>query len=140
MVSHKKIVVTALTGCIVVLTGCPQKTPVADPPPPPTTLVSANGTLVVPAGVTASNRIKYISPKYPPLAKAAHLQGSVVLNAVISKDGTITNLDVVSSPNPLLTTASVEAVKQWTYKPYIFNGEPTAVDTTITVTFSIGKK
>jgi TonB family protein len=86
----------------------------------------------------AGNRDKYVEPVYPTDAKAAGIQGSVVLNAVIGKDGNIASLKLVSGP-PELTKAAWDAVKQWTYKPYLLNGDPVAVDTTITVTFALAK-
>jgi TonB family protein len=73
---------------------------------------------------------------YPPEAKAAHIQGAVVLSAIISKTGTVENLQVVSGPKELVTSA-LDAVKKWTYKPYLLNGEPTEVQTTITVNYSL---
>ena len=86
----------------------------------------------------AGNRDKFVEPIYPPDARAAGIQGSVVLDAVIGKDGIIENLKVLSGP-PELARSALDAVKQWTYKPYLLNGEPVAVDTTITVTFALAK-
>jgi len=77
-----------------------------------------------------------ILPTYPPLARAAHLQGQVVLQAVISKQGTIENLRVLSG-HPMLVPAAIEAVRQWRYRPYILNTEPVEVETQITVNFSL---
>jgi periplasmic protein TonB len=87
-------------------------------------------------GVTAGLVIKRVNPVYPPLARTARVQGSVLLAAVIGKDGTIQNLHVVSG-HPLLTQAALDAVRQWRYKPYILNGEPVEVDTQVTVNFTL---
>ena len=87
-------------------------------------------------GVTAGLVIHKVQPAYPPLARTARVQGSVVLAAVIGKDGTIQNLHVISG-HPLLTQAALDAVKQWRYKPYILNGEPVEVDTQVTVNFTL---
>jgi protein TonB len=87
-------------------------------------------------GVTAGLVIKKVNPTYPPLARTARVQGSVVLAAVIGKDGSIQNLHVLSG-HPLLTQAALDAVKQWRYKPYILNGEPVEVDTQVTVNFTL---
>src|ERR1700688_222843 len=87
-------------------------------------------------GVTAGLVIKKVNPAYPPLARTARVQGSVLLAAVIGKDGTIQNLHVVSG-HPLLTQAALDAVRQWRYKPYILNGEPVEVDTQVTVNFTL---
>jgi TonB family protein len=78
-------------------------------------------------------------PTYPNQAKKKHIKGSVLLCAVITKDGTIAGLDVVASPNPLLSASALEAVKTWTYRPYLIEGKPTEVDTAITVNFQIGR-
>jgi TonB family protein len=86
----------------------------------------------------AGNRDKFVEPVYPPDAKAAGIQGTVTLDAIIGKDGTISSLKLVSGP-PELTKAAWEAVKQWTYKPYLLNGDPVSVATTITVTFALSK-
>jgi periplasmic protein TonB len=77
-----------------------------------------------------------ILPTYPPLARAARLQGQVVLQAVISKQGAIENLRVLTG-HPMLVPAAIEAVRQWRYRPYILNSEPVEVETQITVNFSL---
>jgi protein TonB len=78
--------------------------------------------------------IYQVQPVYPPLAKAARIEGPVVLAALISKDGTIENLRVVSG-RPMLIGSAVEAVSKWRYRPYILNSEPVEVETQITVNF-----
>ena len=80
--------------------------------------------------------IREIQPDYPPLARQARIQGSVLLQAKISKDGSIQNLRLISG-HPMLAPAAIEAVKQWRYKPYILNGEPVEVETQITVNFTL---
>jgi len=77
------------------------------------------------------------NPTYPPIARAAHVSGAVVLHAMISKTGTIEKLEVISGPE-MLRTAATEAVRNWRYKPYLLNGDPTEVDTQITVNFNFG--
>jgi periplasmic protein TonB len=86
--------------------------------------------------VTQGLLIHKVQPAYPPLARQARIQGSVVLQADISKNGTIENLHVISG-HPMLTGAALEAVKQWRYKPYILNGEPVEVETQVTVNFTL---
>ena len=88
-------------------------------------------------GVTQGLVIHRVQPTYPQMAKIARVQGSVVLAAIIGKDGTIQNLHVVSTASPLLNQSALDAVKQWRYRPYILNGEPVEVDTTVTVTFTL---
>jgi protein TonB len=80
-----------------------------------------------------------ISPLYPPEAKAAGVQGTVALKATIGKDGHVTNLSVVSGP-AMLQQSAMDAVKQWVYRPYLVNGEPVEVDTTLSVTYTLGDK
>jgi periplasmic protein TonB len=75
-----------------------------------------------------------VEPPYPPLAKAARIQGAVQLRAMISKQGTIKNLQVLSG-HPMLAGAAVEAVRQWRYRPYVLNGEAVEVETEVTVNF-----
>jgi periplasmic protein TonB len=87
-------------------------------------------------GVSQGLLVRKVTPQYPPLAKQARIQGVVVLQALIGKDGSIQNLHVVSG-HPMLTNAALEAVKEWKYKPYYLNGEPVEVETTINVNFSL---
>ena len=87
-------------------------------------------------GVTQGLLIRKIQPAYPPLARQARIQGTVLLQAEISKEGTIENLRLISG-HPMLAPAAIEAVKQWRYKPYILNGEPVEVETQITVNFTL---
>ncbi len=87
-------------------------------------------------GVTEGRLISRVEPQYPKLARAARIQGQVVLSAVISKTGEIENLVLVSG-HPLLAPAAIEAVKQWRYRPYLLNGEPVEVETTINVNFEL---
>ncbi len=78
-----------------------------------------------------------VTPVYPQLAVTARQQGTVLLHAIIGRDGTIQNLQAVSGP-PLLIKAAIDAVSQWRYRPYVLNGEPVEVDTQITVNFKLG--
>jgi len=87
-------------------------------------------------GVIAGNLINKVTPTYPPIARAAHVGGQVVLHAIISKQGTIESLQAISGPD-MLKSAALDAVRQWRYKPYLLNGDPTEVDTTITVNFNL---
>jgi len=88
-------------------------------------------------GVLAGAILTKVPPVYPAEAKSKHIQGTVILRAIIARDGTIQSLQPISG-NELLVAAAMDAVKQWTYRPYLLNGEPTEVDTTITVNFSFG--
>jgi protein TonB len=77
-----------------------------------------------------------VKPQYPSLARSARIQGSVVLEAVISRQGTIENLRVLSG-HPMLVRAAIDAVIQWRYRSYVLNNEPVEVATQITVNFSL---
>jgi protein TonB len=88
--------------------------------------------------ILAGSLIRKVEPKYPPLAIAPRIQGPVVLEAVISKAGTIGNLRVVSG-HPMLAGAALDAVSQWRYRPYILNGDVIEVETEITVSFVLGR-
>jgi protein TonB len=78
--------------------------------------------------------IRRVQPVYPPLARSARIQGSVVVYALISKAGTMENVRAISG-HPLLVPAAIDAVSQWRYRPYILNSEPIEVETQITVNF-----
>jgi len=87
-------------------------------------------------GVTRGLLIHRVEPTYPTLARAARVQGDVVLSAIISTNGEIQNLQLVSG-HPMLVPEAIAAVKQWRYKPYLLNGQPVEVETTITVIFTL---
>src|SRR5215469_3601904 len=87
-------------------------------------------------GVTKGLCIHRVEPPYPPLARAARVQGDVVLNAIIDSNGQNRNLQLVSG-HPMLVPSAIEAVRQWRYKPYLLNGRPVEVETTITVIFAL---
>jgi TonB family protein len=95
-----------------------------------------NRTVKIDPAVIAGNVIYQKHPEYPAEAKANHIEGAVVMRASISKEGAVENLQIVSGPKELYASA-INAVKEWRYRPYILNGEPTAVETTITVNFNL---
>lgn len=113
-----------------VIGGIISSTPVAVPK------VATPQRVRVSLGVSQGLLIKKIQPSYPPLARQARIQGRVLLQAEISKDGTIENLRLISG-HPMLAPAAIEAVKQWRYKPYMLNGEPVAVETQVEVNFTL---
>ena len=82
------------------------------------------------------NLIYRVQPQYPALARQARVQGIVVLRAMISREGRIENLQVVSGP-PLLVKSAIDAVLQWRYRPYYLNNEPVEVETQVTLTFTL---
>jgi bla regulator protein blaR1 len=92
--------------------------------------------LSVSAAVMDGNLVNKVLPVYPADAKKARIQGTVVLQAVVGKDGNVENLRVLSGPSQLQQSA-LDAVRQWTYKPFLLNGDPIEVKTTVNVNFSL---
>ena len=113
-----------------VIGGIISSTPVAVPK------VATPQRVRVSQGVSAGLLVRRVNPNYPPLARQARISGQVVLRAVISKDGSIENLTLVSG-HPMLAPAAIDAVKQWKYRPYLLNGEPVEVDTEVLVNFTL---
>ena len=105
----------------------PQVVVVQQPPKGPTH---------VSQGVMTGLLLDKVLPVYPPIAKATGTQGTVVLQATISKNGTIENLHVLSG-SPMLQQAAIDAVRQWRYRPYLLNGAPVDVETTVNVVFTM---
>jgi TonB family protein len=106
---------------------------------------SASGTLQprqrvrVSQGVSAGLIISKVPPIYPPSARSARIQGSVVMNALISRTGDIVSVNVISG-DPMLAPAALDAVKQWKYRPYMLNGSAVEVETTVTVNFTLSER
>ena len=105
-----------------------KQLPLQPPPPAPPVRISM--------GAQAAKLIFAPKPAYPALARAARVQGTVKIQAVISRDGAIKNLQVVSGP-PLLVEAAIAAVQQWRYQPTLLNSEPVEVSTEIDVNFTL---
>ena len=112
--------------------------PVALPPPPepPAPPPASTGPIRVGGSVEHANLVFQAMPTYPPLARQARVQGAVIMEATISKEGTVLDLRVIKG-HPLLDAAAIEAVRQWRYKPTMLNGEAVDVITTITVNFAL---
>lgn len=88
-------------------------------------------------GVSAGNLLAPIRPEYPQMARITHTEGSVVVDAIISRSGTIESAHVLSGP-PMLQGAALAAVRQARYRPFLLDGQPTEVQTTITINFRMG--
>lgn len=91
---------------------------------------------LVPDGTMQALLLKKVTPNYPPLARQARIQGIVILRATISKTGDVEKIQLVSG-HPMLAPAAVEAVRQWKYSPYMLNGVPSEVATTIQINFTL---
>jgi periplasmic protein TonB len=105
---------------------------VAPPPPKQQSRIRVGG------NVTAARVLNRVNPVYPPLARQTRISGTVRLHAIIAKDGTVQQLEVMSG-HPLLVQAALDAVRQWRYQPTLLNGEPVEVDTTVDVIFSLNQ-
>jgi protein TonB len=90
------------------------------------------------AGVAVGLLVQKTAPVYPPLAKSARVSGTVVLQATISRNGSVGNLRVVSGP-AMLRQSALNAVKSWRFRPYLLDGEPVEVDTTVNVNFALAQ-
>ena len=95
--------------------------------------------VVIPQDLAVGLLIHKVDPEYPAKAKKARISGIVILKATISKTGEISDLHAECGPE-MLQEASLKAVRQWTYKPYLLHGEPIEVQTTIRVVFALGGK
>ena len=101
------------------------------PPPPPVTAPVRPG-----GSISRPQRIHYVAPEYPALARAARREGTVILEAVLDTDGSVREARVLRSV-PLLDAAALEAVQQWRFTPTLLNGEPVPVVMTVTVVFAL---
>jgi periplasmic protein TonB len=108
----------------------------SSPVPLPTLSRTAVQRVRVSQGVINGLLVSQVKPTYPRLAQQARVQGDVVLKAIIDKQGNVQHLQVLSG-HPLLAPAAIAAVQHWHYKPFLLNGEPVEVETTITVNFRV---
>ena len=90
-------------------------------------------------GVAIGILVRKVMPIYPKDAKRARIQGTVVLRAVIGTEGSVHNLRVISAPSAALAASAFWSVSQWEYRPYELQGQPIPVETTINVTFALGR-
>jgi len=108
----------------------------AMPPPQPIIKKTESKPVKLSEGVSEAQLISRVEPHYPPLAVETRTQGTVRLHAIISRQGRITSLEVLSG-HPFLVQAALEAVRQWRYRPTMLDGDPVEVETTITVVFQL---
>ncbi len=124
-----RLVVALALICAFALTGLGQE---AAAPAPAPQRIRISG------GVAAGNIVKKVNPEYPPEARAQGISGAVVMRALISASGDVESATPVSGPSTL-RQAAVDAVTQWKYRPYVLNGKPVAIDTTVTVMFTLSQ-
>jgi protein TonB len=106
------------------------------PPPPPPPAPVDRGPVRVGGAITAPSLVSRVAPEYPNIAVNARVQGVVVLEAVVGRDGRVEEVKVLRSI-PLLDAAAIAAVRQWRYSPLLLNGEPQRFVLTVTVGFSL---
>jgi protein TonB len=117
--------------------GIPDGIALGSPPPTIVHPPAPKHPVMISQGVAAGLLLNPIRPIYPEIAKQAHIQGTVVIEATISRQGTIENLQVAEGP-PMLRRAAMDAVAAARYRPFLLNGEPVEVQTSIRVIFSLG--
>lgn len=115
-----------------------SKAELTPPPIDQSSLESPAKMARVSSGVMNGLALTQAAPRYPESAKQNHIAGSVVMRALIGRDGHVRTLKVVSSKDPDLAIAALAAVRTWTYQLYLLNGTPTEVETTVTVNFNFG--
>ena len=120
-------------GVLGAVASSPRSAPVLEKAPDP-----APKRMRIGSQVAEANLVYDVAPKYPPEAGRARIEGTVVLLAVIGKDGSVVDVRVKSGL-PLLAQAAIDAVKQWRYRPYLMNGEPIEVDSQITIDFTLSR-
>jgi periplasmic protein TonB len=104
----------------------------------PNVQLAHKGPVRLPSTIVEGMIIRKTIPTYPAIGIAIRQQGTVVLQATISKTGTIENLRVISGP-PILRQAAIDAVTTWQYRPYLLNDQPVEVETTVSVVFTMGR-
>jgi TonB family protein len=105
---------------------------------PPADAVFVPRLVNISSGVAQGMLLQKVVPEYPLIARRDHVTGTVVIQATIDKDGHIRDLQVVSGPSEL-QSAAMDSVRHWLYRPYVLNGEPLDVQTTINVIFTLSR-
>jgi TonB family protein len=149
--THKRIpmsasrrILIAASCCVVALATCTSalalRTDISTLTPIAENQASGTATptkIHVKSSIMSGQKISGDNPVYPPEARAKKIEGAVVIDATIGKDGAIENLHVSKSPDKLLSQSALDAVRTWRYRSYLLNGEPVEVETTIHVVYSL---
>jgi protein TonB len=109
--------------------------PEAPPPPPPPSV--RRDPVRVGGQIQEPRLLRRVEPIYPPLAVSAHIEGVVILEAIVDREGQVEQVRVLRSPNPMLDKASIDAVKQWRYAPVLLNGKPERFILTVVLSFGL---
>ena len=128
----------AITGSLIELKGIEVNDSHLPPPDAPT-ILPEHGTRIA-SGVAAGMKTGGQPPSYPEFARQSRTQGTVVAAGTISKQGRLTSLFVIASPDASLSNAALDALRTWTYKPYLLNGSPVEVETQILVNFYLNDR
>jgi protein TonB len=120
-----------------VVGGLPDAPPAPPPPPPP---VAPKAPVRIGGQVQPPTLIRRVEPTYPPMAVSAHLQGVVILEAIVNEEGTVTEVKVLRSVNPLLDREALTAVRQWRYAPVVLNGTPVPFVLSVSLSFSLRER
>jgi TonB family protein len=107
--------------------------------PPPGSRPEKIDKVPIGADMAENLLVKKVTPVYPQDAKDAHIQGKVVLQAIIGIGGKVRDLQLLSAPRASMASSAFWAVSQWEYRPYRLNGKPVEVETTVTVMYSLGQ-
>ena len=109
---------------------------IAAPPAPKD--VKSKAPVRIGGRVRAPRQIQRVEPKYPPLARQTHIQGTVVIEAVLDDSGNVVEMKIVSG-HPLLVQSALDAVRQWKYEPTYLNDQPVAVQMYVNVNFTLSQ-
>jgi protein TonB len=117
-----------------VVGGLPEAPPPPPPPPPPPAPAAP---VRVGGKVQPPKLLHRVEPTYPPMAVSAHLQGMVILEAIVDEKGVVAEVKVLRSVNPLLDREALNAVRQWRYEPVVLNGTPVKFVLSVSLSFSL---
>jgi TonB family protein len=135
----RRLVILAACGLIAIATGASALALHIDVSGLNSSTEHANPSKIhVRSDIMSSQKISGDNPKYPEEARAKKIQGAVVLDVIIGKDGVVENIRVQTTPAESLAKSAIEAVRTWRYRPYLLNGDPVEVETTVRVTYNLG--
>jgi len=120
-----------------VVGGLPEAPPPPPPPPPP---AAPKAPVRIGGQIQAPTLIRRVEPTYPPMAVSAHLQGIVILEAIVDEGGNVKEVRVLRSVNPLLDREALAAVRQWRYTPVVLNGTPVPFILSVSLSFSLQER
>jgi protein TonB len=120
-----------------VVGGLPEAPPPPPPPPPP---AAPKAPVRIGGQIQPPTLTRRVEPTYPPMAVSAHLQGIVILEAIVDEEGVVKEVKVLRAVNPLLDREALAAVRQWRYAPVVLNGTPVPFVLTVSLSFSLQER